>query len=79
METKLGRRSLIKSGIAILPALAILGLASAAARPLPSKACEGCADACFTTCKDGCDTSCTGNCTGDCSGSCKNTCSGNSQ
>lgn len=79
MKTNPGRRKFLKSGAAILPALAAMGLVAAAARPLPSMKCEGCADACFTTCKDGCDTSCKGNCTGDCSGSCKDTCSGGSK
>jgi hypothetical protein len=70
MEKKLGRRSFLKSGAKALPALAILGLVLTPAM-MASTACEGCADACFTTCKDGCDSTCKGNCQGDCSGSTK--------
>jgi len=71
VEKKFARRSFLKTGAKALPALAVLGLALSPMMARPSTACEGCADACFSTCKGGCDSTCKGNCQGDCTGSTK--------
>jgi CXXX repeat radical SAM target protein len=80
---KMGRRSFLKAGGKIIPALAVLGLALAA--PLPARAdcgntCEGgCGSGCGGYCSGGCKDTCQGckggceGCTGTCGGTCKGT------
>jgi len=67
-KTNMNRRSLMKAGAKVLPALAALGLA-AVALPAPAHAdCFG--GTCRASCADNCVESCKGDCMGDCKSSC---------
>lgn len=68
---KVGRRSFLKRGAKLLPALAVIGFA-AVVLPGPARAdCTGCSGACT-----GCSGGCQGFCNGDCTGGCRTTCTG---
>jgi len=74
---KLDRRGFLKSG-AIIPSLAVLGLAATAATP----ARADCFGSCHAECADSCVESCKGDCMGDCKGrcgGCDNTCTSDSR
>ena len=77
-RAELDRRSLIKTGAKIIPALATLGLAVTV--PQPARA--DCFGSCQAECADSCVESCKGDCMGDCKGSCGGcdaTCTGSSK
>ncbi len=67
----MGRRSFLKSGAKMLPAVAVMGLTLLAVSQ-PASACGGCSG----TCSGACDGTCYGRCVGTCSGGCDGTCSG---
>ncbi len=66
----MGRRSVIKAGAKVIPALAMMGLALTAN---PQQVQAGCVGG---TCKAVCSETCNNNCTGDCMGSCRGGCGG---
>jgi CXXX repeat radical SAM target protein len=73
---KIGRRGFLKSGAAVLPALAVLGLALTAASPARADNCGG---ACSNECAGSCLNGCTGSCMNGCTGSCMEGCEGGSK
>lgn len=78
-KADLNRRSLIKAGVKVLPALAAVGLATTVVAE-PARA--GCFGSCHAECADNCVESCKGDCMGTCKGSCGGcdaTCTGTSK
>jgi CXXX repeat radical SAM target protein len=76
---KMDRRGFLKSGVKVIPSLAVMGLAITAMSP-PARA--DCFGSCKAECADSCVESCKGDCMGDCKGSCggcDNTCTGDSK
>jgi CXXX repeat radical SAM target protein len=73
---KIGRRSFLKKGAAVLPALAVMGFALTAARADCNDNCSG---SCYEGCTGSCMKGCTGSCEDGCTGSCMDGCTGGSK
>lgn len=68
------RRHVLLSGGKVLPALAVMGLALAAA--VPAHAEDADCGACSSSCSGSCYKGCTGSCEKGCTGSCMEGCTG---
>ena len=75
----LNRRGFLRSGVKVLPSLAVMGLALTA---MSQPARADCFGSCHAECADSCVESCKGDCMGDCKGACggcDTTCTGTSK
>ncbi len=82
MEKKqaVSRRSLLAATGKVLPALAVLGVATASLVPARASDCLGsCEAGCKGTCEGGCKGNCEAGCTGTCEAGCKGSCEGTSK
>jgi hypothetical protein len=67
-KTDLNRRSFFRAGAKVIPALAVLGLATTVFAEPAHADCFG--GTCRAVCADNCTESCKGDCMGDCKGHC---------